>query len=138
MNEVAAVKNHGRRHGHEQRAKDRRHPPQAIPDRKQQQNKQRPKDDRYNPEDRFLQLDKTPDATKPSRDECQIVERRAVVLVRIILVASSLHRFAELDRVDRLVAVHGTLRQIRQTKHRRRCCDEQDEQDENGATHWID
>ena len=138
MNEVAAVKNHGRRHGHEQRGKDRRHPPQAIPERQQQQNKQRPKDDRHNPEDRFPQLDKAPDATKPSRDECQVVERRAVVLVRIVLVAPALDRFAEFDRVDRFVAVHGTLRQIRQTKRRRRRRDEQDEQDENGATHWID
>jgi hypothetical protein len=61
-----------------------------------------------------------------------------VVLVRIVLVAPALDRFAEFDRVDRFVAVHGTLRQIRQTKRRRRRRDKQDEQDENGATHWID
>ena len=138
MNEVAAVKNHGRRHGHEQRGKDRRHPPQAIPERQQQQNKQRPKDNRHNPKDEFAQPGIAPVATNPSRDECQVVECRAMVLMRIVLVAPALDRFAELDRVDRLVAVHGTLRQIRQTKRRRRRRDEQDEQDENGATHWID
>ncbi len=98
-----------------------------IINQKREQEQQHAEEDRHDPERGFVHLAKRRLRRQTRRNQREVIERRAVILNRVVAIGMPLEQVAELDRVDCLIDVHGTEVQPRQAQQdpRQNCYGEQ-------------
>jgi hypothetical protein len=119
VDEIAAVKNHGGRNGQKNRRPERAGPPQRIAHQHQQQNQTDAKGDG---DDAHLGVGKGEGIlrrTKPKERQGKVVQRGAVVLVRVVLIIAAFPERGEFDGVDAFVVMERAQAELRRAEKER-------------------
>ena len=105
VDEIAAVKNHGRGNGNEERGPGQRVAAQTIREKEEQKNQRDSERNRCQTQRGVIEFAGVARPAQPQERERGVMECRPMIFVRIVSVAAVLPQFADFDGIDRLVVV---------------------------------